>query len=222
MRTLGIIPARGGSKGIPNKNKRLICGQPLISWTIVAAQMAHSLDEIVVTTDDEEIAEIARGLGVEVPFMRPSELAQDDSSGVESVRHALSMVKGFDAAVLLQPTSPLRKPDDIDAVADMAKTASSVVSVCTSHEPIQWTFSIQNNGTLLPVQSGEMAPRRQDALTSYTLNGAIYYFEIPWFLEGETFVGKETIPYIMPPERSIDIDTDYDWLIAEFLLSRTE
>ncbi len=221
MRTLGIIPARGGSKGIPNKNKRLICGQPLISWTIVAAQMAHSLDEIVVTTDDEEIAEIARGLGVKVPFMRPSELAQDDTSGVEPVRHALSMVKGFDAAVLLQPTSPLRIPDDIDAVADMAKTTSSVVSVCATREPIQWTFSIQNNGSLLPVRSGEMAPRRQDALPTYTLNGAIYYFEIPWFLAGGTFVGKETMPYIMPPERSIDIDTDYDWLIAEFLLSRT-
>jgi len=220
LSTLAIIPARAGSKGIPGKNKRMMCGQPLISWTISAAQAAHSIDEIVVSTDDEEIADIALGLGINVPFMRPPELAQDDTPGVEPVLHALSLMKGFDSVVLLQPTSPLRTSTDIDAIVELAiaQMANSAVSVCETKEPIQWNFTIQADGSLKPFLDGEMIQRRQDAQVTYTLNGALYYVDVPWFLAGKTFIDNETLPYVMPQERSIDIDSDFDWKIAEFLL----
>lgn len=220
MSTLGIIPARGGSKGIPDKNKRIMCGEPLIAWTIRAAQNANSVDEIVLTTDDEEIAEIARDLGVVVPFMRPAGLAQDDTPGIDPILHALSMVQGFDATMILQPTSPLRTATDIDAVAALAKKASSVVSVCLNREPIQWSFTIEGNGSLKQVWSGDMAVRRQDVPETYALNGAVYFCDIPWLLSGGSLIGNNTVPYVMPPERSVDIDTNFDWMIAEFLLSR--
>jgi CMP-N-acetylneuraminic acid synthetase len=200
----------------------MMCGQPLISWTIAAAQSAHSLDKIVVSTDDKEIANIALNMGISVPFMRPPELAQDDTPAIESVLHALSLVKGFDSVVLLQPTSPLRTSADIDAIVELASAqrASSVVSVCTTREPLQWTYTLQDDGTLRPSWAVEMVNRRQDAAATYTLNGALYYLEIPWLLACRTFIDEETLPYIMPPERSIDIDSTFDWTIAEFLLGK--
>jgi CMP-N,N'-diacetyllegionaminic acid synthase len=220
LRTLAIIPARAGSKGILGKNKRLMCGQPLISWTIAAAQAAHSVDEIVVSTDDEETADIAVGMGISVPFLRPAELAQDDTPGIEPVLHTLSLMRDFDSVVLLQPTSPLRTSADIDAIVDLAnvRQASSVVSVCETKEPIQWNFTTQADGSLNPLLDGEMIHRRQDAQVTYTLNGALYYFNVSWFLAGKTFIDNGTLPYIMPHERSIDIDSGFDWKIAEFLL----
>jgi CMP-N,N'-diacetyllegionaminic acid synthase len=221
--TLAIIPARAGSKGIPGKNKRLICGHPLVYWTIVAAQEARRLDEIVVSTDDEEIAEIARGLGISVPFMRPPELALDDTPGNEPILHALQLMEDFDSVVVLQPTSPLRTSADIDAIVELAavQAAVSAVSVCVTKEPVEWTFTVQDDGTLTPLATGERAYRRQDAQMTHTLNGALYYFETPWFLAGKTFIDDGTVAYIMPPERSIDIDTALDWTIAEFLLGKT-
>lgn len=223
LSTLAIIPARAGSKGILGKNKRLMCGQPLISWTISAAQAARSVDEIVVSTDDAETADIAISMGLRVPFLRPAELAQDDSSGIEPVLHALSRMSGFDSLVLLQPTSPLRTPADIDAAVEFARegTARSVVSVCEAKEPVQWNFTIQPGGNLKPLLGHDPILRRQDAEITYVLNGALYYCEVPWFLEGKKFLDDETLGFIMPPERSIDIDTDFEWLVAEFLLSRT-
>lgn len=200
-----------------------MCRQPLISWTIAAAQAASSVDEIVVSTDDEEIAGIAMSMGISVPFLRPPKLAKDDTPGIEPVLHALSLVKDFDSVVMLQPTSPLRTSADIDAIVELARVrqASSVVSVCETKEPIQWDFAIQAGGNLKPLFDGDPIRRRQDARTTYTLNGALYYFEVPWFLEQKKFLDDETLGFIMPPERSIDIDTDFDWLVAEFLLSRT-
>lgn len=222
MTTVAIIPARAGSKGIPGKNKQMLCGKPLISWTIAAAQAAHSLDHIMVSTDDEEIADIALALGVNVPFLRPPELAQDNTSSIEPVLHALSIVDSFDSAVLLQPTSPLRTATDIDAIIDLAiaKAAKSAVSVCESREPIQWNFTIQLGGSLKPLLAGEMINRRQEAGVTYVLNGALYYFDVRWFLTTKKFIDIETLPYIMPQERSIDIDSDFDWMMAEFLLDR--
>jgi CMP-N-acetylneuraminic acid synthetase len=200
-----------------------MCGQPLISWTIAAAQAARSLDEIIVSTDDQEIVDIAVSMGISVPFLRPPELAQDDTPGIEPVLHALSHTSGFDSVVLLQPTSPLRTPADIDTIVDLAsvRQASSVVSVCENMKPIQWNFTIRSGGNLKPLLDDDPIQRRQDAQMTYTLNGALYYFEVPWFLEGKKFRDDETLGFIMPRERSIDIDTEFDWLVAEFLLSRT-
>ena len=219
LSTLAIIPARAGSKGIPGKNKRLMCGQPLIAWTIAAAQAAHSVDEIVVSTDDEEIADIAVGMGISVPFLRPAELAQDDTPGIEPVLHTLSLMRDFDSVVLLQPTSPLRTSADIDAIVDLAnvRQANSVVSVCVNMKPIQWNFIIQAGGNLTPLLDHDPILRRQDAQMTYALNGALYYFEVPWFLKAKKFFDDETLGFIMPRERSIDIDTAFDWMIAELL-----
>jgi CMP-N,N'-diacetyllegionaminic acid synthase len=221
VKKVGIIPARAGSKGISDKNKLVICGQPLISWTIQAAQMADSVDEIVVSTDDEEVAEIARALGVEVPFMRPPELAQDNTPMIDTVLHVLSLVEGIDSVILLQPTSPMRTPADIDAIVELAlvQRATSAVSVCETKGPINWNYTIQEDGKLRPLLEGKKVHRRQDAQLTYSLNGALYYFEVPWILESKTFIDNETWPYIMPQERSIDIDSEFDWKIAEFLLS---
>ena len=130
-------------------------------------------------------------------------------------------MRDFDSVVLLQPTSPLRTSADIDAIVDLAnvRQASSVVSVCETKEPIQWNFTTQADGSLKPLLDGEMIHRRQDAQVTYTLNGALYYFNVSWFLAGKTFIDNGTLPYIMPHERSIDIDSGFDWKIAEFLLS---
>jgi CMP-N,N'-diacetyllegionaminic acid synthase len=220
MKTIGIIPARAGSQGIHAKNKKIMCGQPLVAWTIQAAQMSKSVDECLVTTDDEEIADIARGLGAHVPFLRPLELAQNDTPGIDPILHALSMVEGFDTVMILQPTSPLRTAADIDAVAEIGETVSSVVSVCKSQKPMEWTFTLNDNGSLRPLWLGKMAARRQLSAATYTLNGAIYFCDIPWLLSGGQLIDESTIPFIMPPERSIDIDTEFDWMVAEFLMSR--
>ena len=199
-----------------------MCGQPLISWTIAAAQSAHSLDEIVVSTDDEEIADIASSMGIRVPFIRPADLAQDDTPGIEPILHTLSVLKGFDSVVLLQPTSPLRTSADIDAIVAMAvgERATSAVSVCETKEPIQWSYTVQNDGHLKALLDSDTPLRRQDMQKTYTLNGALYYFEGPDNLADKSFVNPETIAYIMPPERSIDIDTMFDWMVAEFLLGK--
>jgi len=200
----------------------MMCGKPLIYWTIAAAQSAHSLDEIVVTTDDEEIADIALSMGISVPFLRPTELAQDDTPGIEPILHALSFVEGFDSVLLLQPTSPLRTSADIDAIIAMAvaERATSAVSVCETKEPIHWSYTIQEDGRLKALLDSDQILRRQDAPNNYTLNGALYYFEGPGALAHKTFVNSETIAYVMPPERSIDIDTMFDWMVAEFLLEK--
>lgn len=219
---LAIIPARAGSKGIPGKNKRLICGKPLVAWTILAAQKASCVDKIIVSTDDEDIAEIARGLGVEVPFMRPREIARDDTPGTVPVQHVLSVIKGYETAVLLQPTSPLRTAKDIDGLVGSLGEFPSVVSVSSTTEPIEWTFTLRNDGSLKPISKKGVPPRRQVTSPTFTLNGAIYYFDIQWFLRIGAFIDAKTMAYIMPRNRSIDIDSEFDWKIAEFLLgSRT-
>ena len=188
-----------------------------------AEQAARCFDEKVGSTDDEETIDIAVSMGVSIPFLRPAELARDDTSGIEPVLHTLSLMRDFDSVVLLQPKSPLRTSDDIEAIVDLAnvKQASSAVSVRQTKEPIEWNFTIQAGGNLLPLLDDNPILRRQDAQTTYTLNGALYYFEVPWFLEGKKFLDDETLGFSMPPERSIHIDTKFDWVVAELLLGRT-
>jgi CMP-N-acetylneuraminic acid synthetase len=223
MAVLGLIPARGGSKGIHRKNIRTIAGKPLLTWTIEVALKAKGVDAVVVSTDDEEIAEIALSAGAMVPFMRPAALAADDTPGVDPVLHALGLLPQFNEVLLLQPTSPLRTAFDIEGVLALGNEtgAPSIVTVCESEDHPDWMYRIDTTGRLEPLMRTQSAKRRQDLPDVYTLNGAIYYARSEWLRKHRSFLGVETLGYLMPMERSIDIDNPLQWQLAElFLLKR--
>lgn len=217
--TLGLIPARGGSKGIPRKNIRSIAGKPLIAWTIEAALAARGIDRVVVTTDDEEIAEVARSYGAEVPFMRPATLASDEAPGIVPVLHAIEALPGFDRVMLLQPTSPLRDASAIDAMIAYADGHGlrSVVSVCVPEHSPYWCYHRDDDGRLTPLLDGEVA-RRQDQPQLATLNGAMYLAMTEDILAERRLIGPDTRGFVMTAEQSVDIDTMLDWRLAELLL----
>ena len=214
-----MIPARGGSKGIARKNVREIAGKPLIQWTIESALNSRA-DAVVVSTEDEEIASVARDAGAEVPFMRPEELAADSTPGIAPVLHAIDQLPAYDAVMLLQPTSPLRTAQDIDAVLDLAQSGRhvSVVSVSEPDHHPAWTYRLDEAARLVPLMGETPAARRQDLPPIFSLNGAIYFAVCDWLRTGKRLVAPETLGYVMPRERSIDIDTVLDWRIAEMLL----
>ena len=219
-KVLGLVPARGGSKGIPRKNIKLIAGKPLIVWTIEAALRSTLLEAVVVSTDDPEIAEIARQAGAQVPFLRPSELAQDQTSGMDPVLHALDQLPQYDSVLLLQPTSPLRTTEDINAclMLAMQENVPSVVSVNEADTHPYWTYRLTKGHALERMVAAEPIARRQDLPQALALNGALYFAAANWLRRSGSFVGTETLAYVMPRERSIDIDTQLDWKFAELLL----
>lgn len=166
---LGLIPARGGSKGIPRKNIKLLAGKPLIAWTIEAALDSSCFARLIVSTDDAEIASVARQYGAEVPFLRPAELASDAASSMDVVLHGLDWLAQAAQSLpglvmLLQPTSPLRTPEDIQAAITLQteKNAEAVVSVCEAAHPVQWLRRLGPEGELLPYQTDPELSRRQD------------------------------------------------------------
>ena len=223
MSLLGIIPARGGSKGITRKNVKSLAGKPLIGWTIDAAKQSSCIDRIVVSTEDEEIASVARELGVDVPFMRPAELAADDTPGIAPVLHAISQLPDYDWVLLLQPTSPLRSAEDIDGIWQFCQEqgALSAVSVCEVEKHPYWVYQLNAAQSLDPFVKGRLdVARRQDLPPAYSLNGALYLARTDWLLERRDFIGPETLGYIMPPERSVDLDTPQDWRWVEFLIEQ--
>ena len=220
LSTLALIPARGGSKGIPRKNIRSIAGKPLIVWTIEAALRSTLLDAVVVSTDDAEIAAVARLAGATVPFLRPAALALDGTPGIDPVLHALGAMPGYGAVLLLQPTSPLRSTADIDACLQlaMAQRAVSVVSVSEPDTHPYWTYRLGDDQTLERFVDAPTVARRQDLPPLFALNGALYYAQADWLMQGRRLVAPETLAYVMPRERSVDIDTLLDWQLAELLL----
>ncbi len=220
MAVLALIPARGGSKGIPRKNVREIAGKPLIAWTIEAAGAAAGVDAVVVSTEDDEIAAVSLACGADVPFMRPAVLAADETPGIDPVLHALDMLPSYDAVLLLQPTSPLRTTADIEGILALAAEtgAPAMVSVCESRDHPNWMYDLDTGGRLEPLFTGQGAPRRQDLPPIYSLNGAMYFARTEWLRDRRSFVGPGTLGYPMPAERSVDIDSPLDWRIAEMLL----
>jgi CMP-N,N'-diacetyllegionaminic acid synthase len=220
MATVGLIPARGGSKGFLRKNIRQIAGKPLIVWTIETALRARRLDSVVVSTEDEEIADVARQHGAQVPFMRPAELARDDTPGVEPALHALGQRPDWNAIVLLQPTSPLRTADDIDACIELAERhgAPSAASVAAPGTHPYWMCCLGPDQRITPLLDVAEVANRQDLPTVYAMNGALYYARADWLRMHRAFVTRDTVGYIMPPERSVDLDTPLDWRLAEMLL----
>jgi len=219
---LAIITARGGSKGLPGKNIRLLAGKPLIAWTVEAALGAHSIERVIVSTDAPEIAEAARAAGAEVPFLRPAELATDDATSVDVLVHALEACPGHENFVLLQPTSPLRTAADLDqAFARMqAVGAEGCVAVCEATEPPWLMYGTSGLGWLepvLPPLRGGM--RRQDLPPVHLLNGAFYFMRRDVFLRDRKLLTPRCIGYAMPKARSIDIDTLADFSRAEYALA---
>lgn len=223
---LGLITARGASKSVPGKNLVNLAGKPLIAWTIEAAIKSKVLHRIIVSTDDASIAEISRRWNAEVPFMRPSCLAEDDSSHISVVQHAIKWMEEHeqytpDFVMLLQPTSPLRTPEDITAALSvmLEKNADAVISVCeASRHPIKM-FKLHNDETLARyVDSDVKYPRRQVLPKVYEENGAIYLNSRESIMREHTFFPVRTYPYIMPGERSLDIDTPWDIHLAELIM----
>lgn len=224
QRVLGIIPARGGSKGVPGKNIRLAGGKPLIAWTIEAARASRYIDRIVITTDSTEIAEVASAWGCEVPFLRPPELAQDETPGIDPVLHMVANLgEAFDLVVLLQPTSPLRSVADIDGAIETCVSlgAESCVSVCPVSKSPYWMYRMSPSRHLEPILESIQAKRRQDLPKIYALNGAVYVVESGYLVAKRTFLSETTVGFEMPGDRSLDIDTELDMVMLETILRAT-
>ncbi len=228
-RILGVITARGGSKGIPRKNIKILSGKPLISYTIEAAQKSKYLTRTIVSTDDETIAQTARQCGGEVPFLRPASLAEDTSTSLPVVQHALNWIKEqqheeYDYVLILQPTSPLRTATDIDAcITKIIDTqADSVMSMVELSDFSLKKLKKIEADLILPLaeEEGSASALRQEGIKVYKRNCAIYLTKVALVLAGDLF-GKISRPYIMPPERSVDINTLFDWELAEFFLKKT-
>lgn len=224
MRVLGIIPARGGSKGIPGKNIRPLGGKPLLAWTAESALAARRLSRVVLTTDDEKIAEIGRVCGLEVPFLRPAELAMDDTPTLPVLQHAVAELEKagdrFDAVCLLQPTSPFRRAGDIDGCIELLETGLdavvSVLPVPPEHNP-HWVYFRDGEG-LLRLATGEdqPIPRRQELPPAFHRDGAIYVTRRDVLMEGSLY-GKRLGGYLAD-SRSVNLDTPADWEKAERLV----
>lgn len=225
---LGVITARGGSKGIPRKNLNPLCGKPLIAYTIEAAKNSKLLTRCVVSTDDEEIATIARSLGADVPFLRPAELAGDDSTSVDAMKHAITWLQKeqnetYDYAMILQPTAPLRSAADIDACIRMAQEtgADSFMSMVELQDFAPEKLKKIDKGQIVPLfgDEGKQSAQRTTGERVYKRNTAVYLTKTDLLLKGDLF-GKDSRAYIMPRERSLDINDPVDFELAEFFLGK--
>ena len=224
LRILGLITARGGSKGIPRKNIILLGGKPLISYTLEAARQSKLLSRCIVSTDSQEIIEVCRKLGADIPFVRPIELAQDDTPTLPVVLHALGMLqKPYDAVMVLQSTNPFRTAEDIDQAIRLlisdpgADSVISVVKVGDNH-PARMKQVV--DGVLIdPPFSEEIeGQRRQDLPEYYLRNGAVYLTRTNVIIEQQSLKGKRSLAYVMPEERSVNVDSHLDILLAESIL----
>jgi N-acylneuraminate cytidylyltransferase/CMP-N,N'-diacetyllegionaminic acid synthase len=225
MSILAVIPARGGSKGIPGKNIKKLSGKPLIAYTIEQARASKYIDRIVVSTDDDAIANVARRYGAEVPFMRPKSLARDTSGMMGVLIHALTWAEQrenrfYDMVVLLQPTSPLRTADDIDKCVKLLANGSSgnVFAVTEpSTNPYYAIVEKDARGNIRKMKKGAFVTR-QSAPQVFAINGAVYVWRTSLFRKRPAVVLPNSTLYFMPKSRSIDIDDDIDLKLAELLL----
>lgn len=225
---LGLITARGQSKGIPGKNIAPCGGKPLIAWTIEAAKRARLLDRVLVSTDDEAIAKVSREWGAECPFLRPAELATDHAGSAGVAIHALEWLEKNDGYVpeyfvILQPTSPLRTAEDIDGAISLAweKNAEAVIGVTEPLVNVYLMRQLREDGTMdyLFEESRKVLPRQKNP-QSWLINGSIYLVRRDVFLKEKKFMPKMTYPYVMPQERSIDIDTPYHMEVCDYYLRK--
>lgn len=223
-RVLGLVPARGGSKGIPRKNLRPLGGRPLLAWTAESALAATSLARTVLSTDDEEIAEAGRRLGLDVPFLRPAELARDETPTLPVVAHALAAVEGddgrYDAVCLLQPTSPFRPPGLIDTCVERLATSDAdavvtVLPVPAEHHPA-WVYFERDGHLELCLGGAAPVPRRQDLRPAFHRDGSVYVTRREAILRGSLY-GDRVVGVAQPEGPSVNLDTEGDWERAEAL-----
>jgi N-acylneuraminate cytidylyltransferase len=222
LSVLAIIPARGGSKGVTRKNLRLVAEKPLIAWTIEAARGSRHIDRLVLSSDDDEIIDTARRCGCEVPFRRPAALATDEAGSIDVILHAIEILpERYDYVALLQPTSPLRAASDIDGAiaACHHHDAPSCVTLCRTETNPRWMFTMDADTRLLPIIGGEAPTRRQTAGEVLALNGAVYVARRSFLQEANTFLSDRTVGYVMPRERSLDIDDAFDLKLVDLLMS---
>lgn len=218
-----LIPARGNSKGLPGKNIKMLGGKPLINWTIDAARKSQYIDNIVLSSDDAEIINIARQAGCQVPFVRPSALAQDNSSTIDVINHAIEQLPEFDILVLLQATSPFRHQQHINQALDLflESDADSCVSVCKSPVSPYWMYTLDEAQHLRRLLDSNNTDLRRQALpTIYALNGAIYIIRREQFIETRKLVGPSCTPYVMDSIHSIDIDYALDFCVAQTIVEK--
>lgn len=222
---IAIIPARGGSKGLPGKNVRLLNGKPLIAYAIEEAMKAKHIDRVIISTDDEEIAKVAVQYGAELPFMRPAELASDTAMAIDNYIYTIERLeneggKAIDSFVVLQPTSPLRIAEDIDGAIKIfeQKKADSVISYCQEAHPVTWHKYLDDQGRFVDIFDANIK-NRQDNRVSYYPNGAVYVFRTS-MIRGRKYYTDKSYAYVMPRTRSVDIDFIEDFEYAEFLLKR--
>jgi CMP-N-acetylneuraminic acid synthetase len=229
MDVFAVIPARGGSTRVPRKNVRTLGEKPLIAHTLDQAADSELIDRTIVSTDDDEIARVAEAHGGSVPFERPAELSTDESTSPPVIEHALDWVESSGAApdvvVMLQVTTPFRTTDDIDNAIDMLRNhsdATSVVSVAEFDVPPYWAIERDETGLLSEhfdagVLWTDDIPRSQDFETLYYPNGAVFAAHTEAFREAVSFYTDETVGYVMPPERSLDIDEPHELELARAL-----
>jgi N-acylneuraminate cytidylyltransferase len=229
METVAFIFARGGSKGLPGKNIRPLAGKPLIAWSIEQALAVSRIKQVIVSTDSLEIAEVAERYGANVPFMRPAELAQDESPEWLAWRHALKYVletsgKLPEVMISVPSTAPLRLPVDIDNCLDVYEKEASdvVIAVTNSHRSPYFNMVKKNsdNTVDLVVSRSSTVSRRQDAPITYDITTVCYVARPKFILKNNSIFEGKVNSVLIPPERSIDIDTNYDFQIAEFLMHR--
>lgn len=230
MRILALVPARGGSKRVPGKNIRLLGGWPLIKWSIDALNDIPDICDVLVSTDDAEIAEVARAAGAMVPWLRPNELATDTAKSVDVCLHALDWYereKGeVDGVLLMQPTSPFRSRETIVRGINLFREhhRRSVLGVAPAHSHPMWCFEVQGESMRPYIKSVEPHLRSQDLPPAYVISGVLYLLAPGELREYRTFYNDSSVPLIVDsPEEGIDIDTEWDWAIAEaYLLSNHE
>jgi len=226
---IAIIPARGGSKGLPGKNIRILCGKPLIAYTIEAAKEAKCISKVIVSTDSEEIAETARAYGAETPFIRPESLSDDTASAVDVYLHAVDFLQKAEQTsiktfMVLLPTAPFRTAQDIDRAYEcfVKENAMTLISVREAETPASWYLvetpeaRLKNAG----FSSGSVMQNRQANTGYYIPNGAIYILDVALLREKRTYYCDHTIAFHMSREKSVDIDDLMDFEFAEFIMSR--
>ena len=222
MSIIALIPARGGSKGIPRKNIKLFCGKPLIYWSIKVALENKFIDRVIVSTEDKEIAQIAREYSAEVPFLRSKDLANDNSLTIDVVLNVLDNLDDVKDILLLQPTSPLRRNEDLSSIFQFREKccSDSAVSVCQSEKNLALYQEIDSKSRIKPYLKDEKILPRQLSKVKYLINGSMYLSSKDSIIKNKSLITSNTVGYIMPEILSIDIDNQFDWEIAEFFMSK--